>query len=331
MSVISEVYDIECLSNCFTYTGYDRKNNKYYQYVIHKSRNDYEQLITHITKTKGLVMIGYNNDNYDYPIIHHMINHYGEYTNMSGAELARKIYSKSQSIIESDFTVVADHNKYVFQIDLFKIWHFNNLARLTSLKNLEVALNLENVEDMPFDHRYEVETEEEIEKILSYNKSDVIATNKFLDVTQGETDISIYKGKNLLHLRYAIQKKYRIPCINYDNIKLGTELILKLYCEKFNKNPQIIRKLSTPRPIIKLKECFPQWMSFETSKFNKLISEFSETTIFDGDIKDKFKFYNIYNGIKIIYGAGGAHACIKPGVYNADEEYGIYDVDIDLI
>lgn len=32
--MILEIYDIEVLANCFTYTGYVPSENKYYQFVI---------------------------------------------------------------------------------------------------------------------------------------------------------------------------------------------------------------------------------------------------------------------------------------------------------
>ena len=327
--MISEVYDIEVLCNLFTYTGYDRQTQTFHQFVIHKSRNDYIQLIAHLRR-EGLIMIGYNCDEYDYPILHHMINHYDDYIYLSGEELAQKIYEKSQEIISSEFSTVADRNKYVFQVDLYKIWHFDNAAKATSLKNLEVVMNLPFVEDMPFSHDQWISVDN-IPKVLKYNKKDVIATSVFLDITQGHTEFPLYKDKNKLHLRYAIQRKFKLPCINYNDIKLGTELILKLYCEKFNKNIQSVRKLRTPRPEICLKDCLPSWTKFQTSKFDPIVKKFSETVIYNGEIKGKFEASLIYNGIKIYYGTGGAHACIKPGVYDADEEYGIYDVDIDSL
>lgn len=327
---ISEVYDIEVLSNIFTYTGYDRQEKKYYQFVIHSSRNDYEKLIEHLFRGK-LIMIGYNNDNYDYPIIHHMINHYEEYKYLNGRELAQKIYDKSQSIIEERFSSVADKNKHIVQIDLFKIWHYDNMAKLTSLKSLQIAMNLPLVEDMPYSHTHWVTTEEEIEEILSYNKNDVYATSRFLDITQGDTDNILYKGKSKLELRSMVRKKFGINCMNQNDILLGTELILKLYTQKFNINPYTVRKNNTPRAIIDLKDCLPAWMKFQTNKFDSLINTFKNTKIYNGETKGKLAHSVIYNGIKIDYGTGGAHACIKPGVYNADEEYGIYDLDIDSL
>ena len=325
--MLSEVYDIECLSNIFTYTGYYRQTKEYHQFVIHKSRNDYEFLMKHLFRGK-LVMIGFNNDSYDYPIIHHLINHYEDYKYLDGYELSQKIYAKSQEVIDTQFSVVADWNKKIDQIDLFKIWHYDNAAKMTSLKNLEVAMNLPLVEDMPFDH-YDWIEEKDIPSVLSYNKNDVFATNAFLDITLGDTELPLYKGKNKLYLRYAIKKKYGLNCINYNDIKLGTELILKLYCDKFHKNMQHIRKLRSPRSIINLKDCIPTWCNFETKEFKSLVDKFNSITIYDGILKKVFSHSIIFKGTKLDYGVGGCHACIKPGVYDANDEYIILDLDAD--
>lgn len=149
--MILEVYDLECLSNVFTYTGYCPKEDKWYQFVIAPWKNDYNNLINHLRRDK-LIQIGFNNDSYDYPLIHHLLRHFEEYTKLSGFDLSQKIYTKSQDIIEQQFSAISDRNKYIQQIDLFKIWHYNNKARLTSLKDLEVCMRMENVEEMPIHH-----------------------------------------------------------------------------------------------------------------------------------------------------------------------------------
>ena len=52
--ITPEVYDIECLCNLFTYTGYDYKEDKWYQFVISNWRNDYKELYKHLTENKIL-------------------------------------------------------------------------------------------------------------------------------------------------------------------------------------------------------------------------------------------------------------------------------------
>lgn len=129
--MLSEVYDLEVLSNLFTYTGYCRTTKIWHQFVIHYSRNDIQELREHLFRDK-LVMTGYNNDAFDYPILHHIINHYNEYQYLDPEELTKRIYSKAQSIIEERYSVVADKNKFLTQIDLFKIHHFDGMAKTSS-------------------------------------------------------------------------------------------------------------------------------------------------------------------------------------------------------
>lgn len=129
--MILEVYDLECLQNVFTYTGYRPKTDEWFQYVICPWRNDYDELIEHLTKEK-IIQVGFNNEAYDYPLLHHIIRHHEEYRYLNINTVVQNIYSKSQEIIDQQFSTIADKNKFIKQIDLFKIWHFNNKARLTS-------------------------------------------------------------------------------------------------------------------------------------------------------------------------------------------------------
>lgn len=198
------------------------------------------------------------------------------------------------------------------------------------VKSLEISMNLPNVEDMPFEHGHWVKPNE-IPMVLSYNKNDVYATNVFLDVTLGNTEHPLYKGKNKIELRQKVGLKYGLRSLNWNDIKLGTELILKLYCEKFNKDPKVIRKLRTPRPIIRLKECLPKWTKFNRKEFDKLVNYFSNSIIYNGVTKDVLKTSVIFHGFKFDYGTGGCHGCIKPGIYKSDDKWIILDLDIDLI
>jgi hypothetical protein len=145
--MILEVYDLECLSNLFTYTGYCPKEDKYHQFVICGWINNYNDLYNHL-KRDTLIQVGYNNESYDYPLEHHLINHFEEYKDLPGSLIAQKLYAKSQEIIDMEFSAIADKNKFIQQIDLFKIWHYNNNARMTSLKDLEIAMRMENIELM---------------------------------------------------------------------------------------------------------------------------------------------------------------------------------------
>ena len=323
--MIIEVYDIEVLSNLFTYTGFDAKKKEWYQFVICEWRNDTDLLYNHLFRDK-IYQVGFNNEGFDYPVLHHFINHYGEYKTMSGQEVAQKLYNKSQEIIGKEFSVISDKNKYIKQLDLFRIWHYNNKARATSLKDLEIAMRMKNVEEMPIHHTHWCKEGDEIQ-ILSYNKNDVEATYNFLLTTLGKTEYSLYKGKNKIELRQKIKAKFGIPCLNYPDVKIGEQLILNLYCNKTGNNLyDITKRGGTNRSKIALKDCIPKWANFETKEFNSIKKEFQNTVI--SNIKGEFSKSLIFHDTKLDYGTGGLHSCIKSGIYNADDYWTIIDEDI---
>lgn len=350
-----EIYDIEVLANCFTYTGYVPDEDKYYQFVIWKKRNEYNELSEHITR--GIYQVGFNNEDYDYPVLHHLLNHYEAYKHLPSNELVMKIYDKSQELIDMEFSAIADKNKFIPQLDLYRIWHFNNPARACSLKHLEVAMKMDNVEDMPFDHTHYVQNEEELQLILDYNKHDVRATYEFFKITKGDTDHPLYAKKDKLLLRKQIMAAHKIPCLNYPDVKLGEQLLLKLYCEYTHKNVFDVKKLKSPRTEIKLSDCIFDYIKFETPAFNalhqwllqqtitstkgaftkiplsrvNLIVDYVDKSLIGKDGKTGEKFLlnlNINTPFgPIIYGTGGLHHS-QSGVYRSDKDYLILDIDV---
>lgn len=321
------IYDIETFENLFTVTFYIRKKKEYKYFVIHESSNQYEELLEFLF-SEPWIMVGFNNENFDYPVIHHMINHRLDYEQLSGRALAKKIYDKAQALIGEEFTAVWDNNKFIPQIDLYRIFHLDNKARRASLKDIEVAMNLPLVEDMPFDHNAWIYTNQ-IPDVLSYNENDVYATWQFFELTIGNTEFPQYKGKNKIQLRQEIARRYNLSCMNWNDVKIGEQLILKLYCDTFGYNPKDIKKLKTYRPQIDLKTCIPKWTKFKDPNFKKLITFFENSTIYGLETKNVLSFSLINHGFKFDYGIGGLHGSIKPGIYEEDDEWGIFDWDID--
>ena len=284
--MILEVYDLESLSNLFTYTGYCSKTNTWYQYVICGWRNDAKELYEHLTEEK-FILCGFNNLAYDYPLLHHFLRHWeGEYIRFSGQELACALYSKSQYLIDEMFTEVK--KPLIPQIDLYKIWHYNNKARIQNLKGLEIQMRMENVEEMPIHHTHWCQKGDEIE-VLAYNKNDVEATYKFLLVTLGKTDYPLYKGKNKLQLRNDLNKKFHVNVTNLGDVPMGEELMLQLYSREVGVNPYLLKKSGgTPRSLICLKDCIPFWCNLKTKEFNNFLEEIKNTCV-TGE-KGEFQF-----------------------------------------
>lgn len=317
-----EVMDIETIKGLFTYTGFDVNTKKVTQFIIHESKNEVVELVAHIKFLKG--MIGFNSLNFDYPVLHFIARELenSSSANYTNGEWIKIIYDKAQEIIhqqnQGDFTrPVAIPEKYWMnqQLDLFKLWHYNNKARSTSLKSLEISMNLSNVMDMPIDHTQENISEEDIISVLEYNLYDVKATYEFY-----------LKSFEKIELRKSLKKQYSINCMNWSDSRIGEELILKMYCDATNTSPWDIKPLRTRRDSIALKECILPYVKFRTPEFSKLLDTFKSKTI--TTTKGAIEESVIYKGFKYDYGTGGIHGCIKSGVYEADENYLIIDADV---
>lgn len=185
---------------------------------------------------------------------------------------------------------------------------------------------MENVEEMPFEHTHWCKEGEE-EQILSYNKNDVEATYKFFLVTIGRTEYPLYKGKNKIELRQKLNEKFHLNCLNYPDVKIGESLILKLYSNKTHISEYNLKKgKKSPRDIIRLKDCIPYWANFKTKEFNEVKHKFEQTIIVN--IKASFDYSIIFHNQKLYYGTGGLHSCIRPGIYEANDDWIIVDEDV---
>lgn len=319
------IYDIETLKSCFTYTGYNINTKEIVQYVLHKDRFELDELIKHLKFCKYL--IGFNNINFDYPIIHFILNQVKKdiWESCEYEEIINDIYKEAQKIIEVQnnsmlnpvFISIRDSEVLIPQLDLFRIWHYDNKARSTSLKALEVSMNYPNVMDMPISHTKEDITLEEIDNILEYNLNDVLATYEFYKKT-------IENDK--INLRKLIRSKYKLPCLNWNNGKIGENLILKLYCDKTGLNPWEVRKLRSKRLQINLKDCVPDNIYFKSNEFNKLLDFYNNKTV--TETKGSVDYSLIFKGVKYQYGTGGTHAAIKSGLYESNDKYIIKSCDV---
>lgn len=314
------VYDIETLASCFTYTAYNIDTHETVQYVIHKDRNDCKELLKHLKICKG--HIGFNNVNFDYPVIHKLITTRSYRVKNNPYEIVDGLYLKAQQIIQEQVqdkfhnVVAVKHSEVLIpQLDLFKLWHYNNKARSTSLKSLEISMNYPNVMEMPIEHTRTNITAEEIAGILAYNLNDVMATYEFYK-----------KSLPKIELRKSLMNTYNIPCLNWSDSKIGEQLILKLYCDKTDTDTHEVKKLRSDRLKIALNDVILPYITFNSVEFNTLLHTFKQTTI--NNTKGAFAESVVYKGFKYDYGTGGIHGCIKPGVYEADDETIIIDADV---
>ena len=318
-----KVYDIETLKSCWTYTDIDKDTKEVNQFVLHKDKFELIPLVSYLKTVTH--QVGFNNINFDYPIIHYILENYNFWVDAKydANEIIDDIYKKAQEIIDKqdnfisfyDIVSIKEQDWKIKQLDLFKLWHYNNAARRTSLKALEISMNFHNVMESKVPHTKEDITLEEINDILEYNLNDVLATLAFYE-----------KSINKIQLRQTLNKTYDLHCLNFSDSKIGERLILKLYCEKTDKYIWDVNKLRTHRNKIDLKDCILDYIAFKDDKFNKLLNKLKNLTI--TDTKGDFKESIVHKRMKYDFGSGGIHGICGSGIYESDDKYIIKTADV---
>ena len=312
------VYDIETYPNCFTLTAVHCETEQVWVFEISSRRND-TVLLCHFIDVLARCqcrMVGYNSEGFDYPVIHAI---YREKEHFASVE---QIYNKAMSIIKGrpfDHVIWPD-DRLVTQLDLYKIHHFDNPARATSLKVLEFNMRMDNIEDLPFPVGTTLSSEQ-IDVLLEYNLHDCAATLKFYR-----------ESSDQIKLREDISLKYGFDCLNFNDTKIGKQYFIR-QLEAANEGccyRQVDgrrRMVQTVRDKIVVKDILLPYIQFENPEFQRIHQWFKDRVIIGtkGVIKD---VNCTINGFQFDFGTGGIHGSVDPQVVHADDQYDIIDIDV---
>lgn len=323
------VYDLECFLNfhCATFMELETKQIK--QFVIHKSRNNFSEYIKFLQEeVSGL--IGFNNLDYDYPILHYLLTLKEQLfatIELPEVRLTRQIYNKSNEVINTKWSSIPEWKTIIPQLDLYKIWHFDNQAKKTSLKAVEIAMDFYNVEDLPFEPNYIVE-DNEVQQILDYNLNDVEATYQFYQITIGNTENPLYKGKDKLQLRKDIQKEFGIKCCNYNDVKIGDELNKLNYSKNSGLSWNKIKDLPKQVNNIIFGQCIPDYIKFKTQELNNFYNLIKDESLIQDTDRKKQIFKLDFKGTIYTIARGGIHSNDKPRKLIPTEDQILRDADV---
>lgn len=314
------VFDIETYPNVFTLAVEHAEAPLHWMFEISDLRNDSRQIVEFLQflKETDSRMVGFNNLGFDYPVIHTLIR--------MGQSDANTLYQKAMAIINAQdedggrwMHSVKPSDQFVAQIDLFKIHHFDNRARATSLKVLEFNMRSDSIEDLPFPVGT-VLTREQIEVLKQYNKHDVVQTKAFYHHTL-----------DMIHFREELTRKYARDFMNHNDTKIGKDYFtMKLEeagvaCYDFGPNGRTPRQ--TKRPVIHLKDAILPWINFEHPEFNRVMNWLKAQTI----TETKGVFTDLtatVDGFTFVFGLGGIHGSMESVVVESDDENVIIDLDV---
>ena len=314
------VFDLETYPNVFTAAFEHADAPIRLMFEISDWRNDSREIIAFLQQLKeaNARMIGFNNLGFDYPVLHTLIR--------MGKADAATLYQKAMAIIGSQdedgskwMHLVKPSDQFVTQIDLFKIHHFDNKARATSLKVLEFNMRSDTIEDLPFKVGTTL-TREQIEVLKQYNQHDVAQTKAFY-----------HKSLDMLHFREELTRKYARDFMNHNDTKIGKDyFVMKLEeagvaCYDYGDKGRTPRQ--TKRPVIHLKDAILPWINFEQPEFNRVMGWLKQQSI----TETKGVFTDLtatINGFTFVFGLGGIHGSVESEIIESDSEHVIVDLDV---
>ena len=312
------VYDLETFPNVFTIALEHAQSGVKVAWEITPWRNDSRQIVSFVDylAATGGRMVGFNNLGFDYPVLHLLYR-------MRTADAAT-LYAKAQAIIASQELNRFQHQVYpsdrvVEQIDLFKIHHFDNMARSTSLKLLEFNMRLASVKDLPFPVGSTL-SRDQVVMLKEYNMHDVHATRMFYD-----------QSLDMIRFREELTERYGRDFMNHNDTKIGKDYFImqleKAGVECYTFSPEGRTPRQTPRPTIALRDAILPWINFQQPEFQRVLTWLKEQTI--TETKGVFKDLTAtVNGFTFVFGLGGIHGSVEREKVVSDDEYVIESWDV---
>ena len=310
------IYDLETYPNIFTMAVEHADSSLSWFFEISERCNDSKHIVDFMTYlgNADFEMVGFNNIGFDYPILHMLMK-------MRHSD-ANTLYQKAMSIIESEdkFThMVYPSDRYVKQLDLYKIHHFDNNARATSLKILEFNMKMDDVSDLPFKPGTSL-TREEMDVLCEYNKHDVKATKRFY-----------HESIDKIKFRRELSAKYNRDFMNHNDTKIGKDYFImeleKAGVECYHYGSHGRSPKQTIRPIIDLSQAILPWISFDQPEFTRILNWLKQQKI--TETKGVFKDLEAtIDGFDFVFGTGGIHGSVESEIIESDDQFAILDIDV---
>ena len=317
------VMDYETLSNCFVGVFQHYKTSEQKIFIVHDLQNDFDKFIEFLIDNRDEKQwhISYNGLAFDAQVTQYILNNHELWSNMSGCAIAEVIYKFAQETIarqnRKEWGVFAPWHIQIGQIDLFKMHHWDNPAKRSSLKWIQFSMDWENLQDMPIEHTVKIETREQLDTIVGYCINDVASTKAIFD-----------RSKSQIKLRKELTDKYQINLYSASEPRIAKELFAYHLGKKLSITPREIKGMKTYRNIIKVKDLVLPYIKFKSPVFQQALNKFNTLELDAMQLKGQFKYKLEHNGVHTTFALGGIHGARKSGVYKSDDQHIIMSSDV---
>lgn len=313
------VYDIETYPNYFCFVAEHAYSDALVRFELSEFRDDSEAFFSFLTDASNQRWegVGFNNLGFDYPVVHWMIRHRRDCVGVEGARIA---YEKANMVINSPdrfaHTLWPDQ-RFFPQIDLYKLNHFDNFAKRTSLKALEFVMRSDSVVDLPIEPGTFL-TAEQAQITGDYCVYDVGQTKKFLERNSAE-----------IEFRRTLVEQFGPEALNWSDVKIGTEYLLRrlpwsMVYYRDESGGRMPRQ--TPRDKIDVGEILFPYIQFQRRECDDLLERFRNVVI--TNTKASVSDHCNLDGFDFHFGAGGIHGSIDSQKFVSDDSHVIVDADV---
>ena len=316
------VMDYETLSNCFIACFEAVNSEEQRIFVIHESQNDILELVEFLEENISSEEwhVSFNGLGFDSQITEYILRNKDSIIHNTGETIAKWIYGKAQNVINrqnaGEFLEFSPRDLQINQVDIFKLNHWDNAAKRSSLKWIQYTMDWPNIIDMPI-HHTETITVEQIPEIIRYCVNDVKSTKQIMKLS-----------KEQINLRRTLTEEYGINLFSASEPRISKELFLHFLSQKLEVKKWDLRQARTHRARITVKNIILPYISFKTATFQNLLKKFEEVVIYPGETKGGFKYSVQYKGVKTDYGLGGIHGARSTKVYESNEDMVIMTSDV---
>tara|TARA_R110002020_G_scaffold190644_1_gene390221 strand:+ start:10421 stop:12409 length:1989 start_codon:yes stop_codon:yes gene_type:complete len=317
------VMDYETMINFFCGVFEHYKTNETKIFIIHELQNDFDELVKFLNHNKDYEErhISFNGLGFDAQISEYILDNEFTLSTLSATDLAYELYKYAQHVIDKsnnrDFLDYYEYNMTIPQLDLYKLNHWDNAAKRSSLKWIQFSMDWYNLKDMPIKHDTSIYSQEDVDMIVNYCINDVKSTKQIL-----------YKCTKDITLRKDLTEKYKIKLYSASETKISKELFLHFLSKKSKIKKQDIKYSSTIRDQIIVKDILLPYLDFKHPIFKDLHKQFKEKIIYPEHTKGGFKTSISYQGVKTHFGLGGVHGANKSGIYESNDDMIIMTSDV---
>jgi hypothetical protein len=268
-------------------------------------------------------MVGFNSVSFDYPVLHFLWQN----PNCSVAD----IYDHAMGIINDHSgarwgNTIWQDDRFCPQIDLFKIHHFDNRAKSTSLKALQFAMRSESVMEMPIPFGQPLTRDQIDQYLIPYNKHDVAETKRF----------ALF-SLNAIRFRIELTETLKGDVVNWNDTKIGAKFVeqrlgdeLCYTWESGRKQPR-----QTQREYVALADIIFPHVKFKHPEFQRILAWMRTQTLHADEITGRVKTKGVFTGVSarvggidFHFGTGGIHASVEASRWASDAEHVIEDIDV---